>query len=163
MNPMAIQSLNMSLSILSVHLTQKDIAAEDWEKMQEVVDDLKVLEDHDDIRISKMCSCIYKLVLTNGSVLNELKVLKEKTEQIKNTTAKMREQASELKDMKKQEEDKALDEKKAKLQQKAEEVKKQKELRKKKNQTEMSKYEAALFDISDPLVPVQGHGLIELT
>jgi len=162
-SPMAIQSLNMSLSILSVHLTQKNVPVCDWEKMMEVVDDLKTLEDHEDIRISKMCSGLHKLVLTNGTVLEELKNLKEQTEQIKNTTDKMRTQAGELKDIKKKEENKTLDEKKAKLQQKAEEVKRQKEKRKIKNQTESSKYEAALFDVSDPLVPVQGHGLITLT
>jgi len=161
-SPMAIQSLNMSLSILSVHLTQKDVAISDWEKMLEVADELKTLEDHEDIRISKMCSSLYKLVLTNGSVLEELKILKEKTSQIKDTSVKLKEQAAELKDIKQKQENKALDEKKAQLQQKAEAVKKQKELRKKKHQSESSKYEAALFDVSDPLVPVQGHGLITL-
>jgi len=53
-----------------------------------------------------------------------------------------------------------MDERKAQLKQKAEELKKQKELRKNKVKT---KYEEALFNIGDPLLPVQGHGLIQLT
>ncbi len=31
------------------------------------------------------------------------------------------------------------------------------------DKTGMSAYEAAVYDITDPLVPVRGHGLIELT
>merc|ERR1719347_1530973 len=48
---------------------------------------------------------------------------------------------------------------------KTESVKKQKEERRKKKEIheKRSPYEAALFDVSDPLVPVQGHGLITLT
>ena len=53
-----------------------------------------------------------------------------------------------------------MDERKAQLKQKTEELKKQKELRKNKVKT---KYEEALFNIGDPLLPVQGHGLIQLT
>ena len=58
------------------------------------------------------------------------------------------------------EENKAMDERKAQLRQKAEELKKQKEQRRNKVR---SKYEEALFNIGDPLLPVQGHGLIQLT
>ena len=50
---MATQSLNMALSILSLHLTQADVSVADWEKMQEHVSDLQVLSCHSDIRISR--------------------------------------------------------------------------------------------------------------
>lgn len=42
-------------------------------------------------------------------------------------------------------------------------MKKQKEQRKNKVHEFKNKYEEALFNISDPLLPVQGHGLIQLT
>ena len=51
---MATQSLNMALSILSLHLTQADVSVADWEKMQEHVSDLQVLSCHSDIRISRL-------------------------------------------------------------------------------------------------------------
>ena len=89
--------------------------------------------------------------------------MKEKTVQIKAETEKMREKANEMKQMKADQENKAMDEKKAQLKEKAEEFKRQKETRKNKPKESKSKYEDALYDISDPLLPVQGHGLIELT
>merc|ERR1719341_3014752 len=42
---MAVQSLNMALSILSVHLTQVNVPMADWERMLESQEDLKILED----------------------------------------------------------------------------------------------------------------------
>lgn len=160
---MGIQSLNMSLSILSVHLTQENVGVSDWEKMQDVVPDLEILSGHKDERISKISSQLHKLVLTHGVILDEIKELKEKTNNIKDKTAQMKEQAKEVKHLRKVEEDKQLDAKKAQIKNKAEELKKQKELRKSKGKdSEKSKYESALFDISDPFVPVQGHGLISL-
>merc|ERR1719187_1216966 len=81
-----------------------------------------------------------------------------------------------------------MDENKKKLGQKAEEVKTAKESRRKdraaaaatataaaaveiredendatKEANEMSEYRLALFDLGDPLLPVRGHGIIELT
>ena len=50
---MAVQSLNMALSILSLHLTQADVSVEDWEKMQEYSAALQVLSSHPDNRISR--------------------------------------------------------------------------------------------------------------
>ena len=49
---LATQSLNMSLSILTVHLTRADLPAEDWVKMVEVMDELETLSEHEDERIS---------------------------------------------------------------------------------------------------------------
>merc|ERR1712032_1592128 len=46
---------------------------------------------------------------------------------------------------------------------KSQELKKQKEQRKAKVHEFKNKYEEALFHVSDPLLPVQGHGLIMLT
>jgi len=160
---LGVQSLNMALSILTVHLTQANVATEDWVKMQDSVDDLKVLTDHSDERISKISGQLHSLVCTQGIMIEEVKNLKEKTVQIKAETEKMRAKANEIKQMKADEENKVMDEKKAQLKEKAEEFKKQKEKRKNKSKETKSKYEEALFDISDPLLPVQGHGLIELS
>merc|ERR1712059_23958 len=160
---MGVQSLNMSLSILSVHLTQQNVPTSDWEKMLLVADDLDVLGSHDDTRISKISSQLLQLVLTHGTIIEEIKVLKENTAKIVDQTGKMKEHANEIKQEKKNEENMQLDEKKAQLKEKANELKKQKELRKNKSkEAAMSKYEAALYDVSDPLLPVQGHGLISL-
>jgi len=70
-----------------------------------------------------------------------------------------------------------MDENKEKLNKKIEEVNKAKENRTKKDvpetsdsvteavedDDEMSEYKLAMFDLSDPLLPVRGHGIIELT
>merc|ERR1712029_90513 len=56
-----------------------------------------------------------------------------------------------------------MGERKEQLKQKSQELKKQKELRKAKVHEFKNKYEEALFHVSDPLLPVQGHGLIMLT
>ena len=56
-----------------------------------------------------------------------------------------------------------MDERKEQLKIKSEELKKQKEQRKNKVHQFKNKYEEALFHIGDPLLPVQGHGLIMLT
>jgi len=159
----AVQSLNMALSILTVHLTQAHVATEDWVKMQESAEDLETLAQHQDERISKISGQLLNLVLTHGVMIKEVKNLKDKTAQIKEETEKMRQKANEIKQMKVDQENKTLDEKKAQLKQKADEFKKQKENRKNKTKEIKSKYDEALYDISDPLLPVQGHGLIELS
>ena len=161
---MAVQSLNMALSILSVHLTQANVPLEDWERMLESQEDLKILEDHPDERISKISSQLYNLIATQGIVVEEVKLLKENTKKIQEETEKLKAKGEEIKAQQKDQENQVLDEKKAQLKAKTESVKKQKEERRKKKETheKRSPYEAALFDISDPLVPVQGHGLIAL-
>jgi len=160
---MAVQSLNMALSILTVHLTQANVSTEDWVKMQDSAADLETLSHHQDERISKMSGQLHTLVLTQGVMIQEVKNLKEKTAQIQEETAKMKQKVNEMKQTKVDQENKTLDEKKAQLKQKAEELKKQKENRKNKTKETKTKYEEALYDISDPLLPVQGHGLIELS
>jgi len=160
---MAVQSLNMALSILSVHLTRANVPMEDWEKMLESVDDLKTLQDHADDRISKISGQLYNLVITQGIIVDEVKILRENTKKIQEETQKLRNKADEMKAFQKDQENMVLDEKKAQLKQKSDDLKKRKEARKRKAQEPKTSYEAALFDISDPLVPVQGHGLISLT
>ena len=49
---LATQSLNMSLSSLTVHLTRAHLPAEDWVKMVEVMDELETLSEYEDERIS---------------------------------------------------------------------------------------------------------------
>merc|ERR1712088_1066649 len=160
---MAVQSLNMALSILSVHLTQVNVPMADWERMLESQEGLKILEDHTDERISKISSQLYNLIATQGIVVEEVKLLKENTRKIQEETEKLKERGQEIKAQQKEQENQALDERKAQLKAKTENVKKQKEERKKKKTQETrSAYESALFDVSDPLVPVQGHGLIAL-
>ena len=160
---MAVQSLNMALSILSVHLTQVNVPMADWERMLESQEDLKILEDHADERISKISSQLYNLIATQGIVVEEVRLLKENTKKIQEETEKLKEKGQEIKAQQKEQENQVLDERKAQLKAKTENVKKQKEERKKKRTQETrSAYESALFDVSDPLVPVQGHGLIAL-
>ena len=157
---LATQSLNMSLSILTVHLTKADLPSEDWVKMIDIMEDLDTLSDHEDERISQIAGQLHQLVATQKIVIDEIANLKEKTVQIQEESKKIKERVEEIKQIKVTEENKAMDERKAQLKQKAEELKKQKELRKNKVKT---KYEEALFNIGDPLLPVQGHGLIQLT
>jgi len=160
---MAVQSLNMALSILSVHLTQVNVPMADWERMLESQEDLKILEDHADERISKISSQLYNLIATQGIVVEEVRLLKENTKKIQEETEKLKVKGQEIKAQQKDQENQVLDERKAQLKAKTESVKKQKEERKKKRTQETrSAYESALFDVSDPLVPVQGHGLIAL-
>ena len=160
---MAVQSLNMALSILSVHLTQANVPLEDWERMLESQEDLKILEDHADERISKISCQLYNLIATQGIVVEEVKLLKENTKKIQEETEKLKAKGQEIKAQQKDQENQVLDERKAQLKARTESVKKQKEERKKKKtQENRSPYESALFDVSDPLVPVQGHGLITL-
>ena len=94
----------------------------------------------------------------------------------------MKEKSDELRAMRKEMEDEKMDENKKKLGKKVEEVKTAKESRRKgrggasaaveiredendatKETNEMSEYQLALFDLGDPLLPVRGHGIIELT
>jgi len=136
----------------------------DWEKMQESTDDLKILSTHDDIRISKISEQLYNLVCTQGIVVDEVKILRANTKKMQEETEKLRAKADEIKTHQKDQENLLLDEKKAQLKLKSENLKKQKEMRKNKaHEEKKSAYESALFDMSDPLVPVQGHGLITLT
>ena len=157
---LATQSLNMSLSILTVHLTRADLPSEDWLKMIDIMEDLDTLSDHSDERISIIAGQLHQLVQTQKIVIDEIENLKKKTVQIQEESKKIKERVEEFKQIKVTEENKAMDERKAQLKQKAEELKKQKEQRRNKVR---SKYEEALFNIGDPLLPVQGHGLIQLT
>merc|ERR1712243_183078 len=84
------QSLNMALSILSVHLTQANVPMADWEKMLESQEDLKILEDHADERISKISSQLYNLIATQGIVVEEVRLLKENTKKIQEETEKLK-------------------------------------------------------------------------
>jgi len=179
---MAVQSLNMALSILCVQLTQKNVSVDDWRQAQDLVDDLAVLAGHSDPRIGKMAGQLHRLVLTHGVVLDQTRVMKENTEKIREETNKMKEKSDELRAMRKEMEDEKMDENKKKLGKKVEEVKTAKESRRKgrggaaaaveiredendatKETNEMSEYQLALFDLGDPLLPVRGHGIIELT
>lgn len=171
---MAVQSLNMALSILCVHLTRRTVTVEDWNQVQAVVDDLEVLKLHDDPRISKMSGQLQQLILTHGVILDQTKAMKERTVKIKAETEQMNQKIKEIKAIGKKMEDEKMDENKEKLNKKIEEANKAKENRAKKDIPEassaavdenedMSEYKLALFDLSDPLLPVRGHGIIELT
>ena len=127
----------------------------DWERMLASTANLKTLEDHTDYRIAKISGQLYNLITTQGIVVEEVRLLKANTKKIQEETEKLRAKADQ--------ENQTLDEKKAQLKAKAEDFKNQKELRKKKAAEPKSPYEAAMYDVSDSLVPVQGHGLICLT
>ena len=115
------------------------------------------------------------LVRAQGSILTETANLRKQTQRIEEETTKMKQKAEELRQLKRDNENQVLDEKMAAIKAKAEDLKRAKDRRKKglkeeqpelkivEDKTGMSAYEAALYDIKDPLVPVQGHGLIELT
>ena len=160
---LATQSLNMSLSILTVHLTRADLPSEDWLKMIEVMEDLETLSNHDDERISVISSQLHQLIMAQKVVIDEIKNLKEATAKIQQESTKMKEKVEEMKQIKVNEENKMMDERKEQLKQKSQELKKQKEQRKNKIHEFKNKYEEALFHVGDPLLPVQGHGLIQLT
>lgn len=48
------QSLNMALSLLSLHLTQASVSTEDWVRMQDYVSDLQVLSCYPDTRVARL-------------------------------------------------------------------------------------------------------------
>lgn len=160
---LATQSLNMSLSILTVHLTRADLPSEDWVKMIEVMDELEILSEHEDDRISVISSQLHQLISTQKIVIDEIKKLKETTAKIQEQSANMKTKIEEMKTIKVDQENKMMDERKEQLKIKSQELKKQKEQRKAKVHEFKNKYEEALFHVSDPLLPVQGHGLIMLT
>ena len=160
---LATQSLNMSLSILTVHLTRHDLPSEDWTKMIDVMEDLETLSDHEDERISVISSQLFQLISTQKVVIDEIKNLKAATAKIQEESARMKTKVEEMKQIQVNEENKLMDERKEQLKQKSMELKKQKEARKNRVHEFKNKYEEALFNIADPLLPVQGHGLIELT
>ena len=160
---LATQSLNMSLSILTVHLTRHDLPSEDWTKMIDVMEDLETLSDHEDERISVISSQLFQLISTQKVVIDEIKNLKATTAKIQEESARMKTKVEEMKQIQVNEENKLMDERKEQLKQKSMELKKQKEARKNRVHEFKNKYEEALFNIADPLLPVQGHGLIELT
>jgi len=173
---MATQSLNMALSILSLHLTQADVSVADWEKMQEHVSDLQVLSCHSDIRISRIAGQLCQLVKAQGAILEETKFLKAEAKKIEEATSKMKEKTAELKNLKRDNENRMMDEKKQLIKDRADNLQKAKDRRKKggvkeeekemkilEDKTGMTEYESALYDITDPLLPVRGHGIITLT
>ena len=135
----------------------------DWERMLASTANLKTLEDHTDYRIAKISGQLYNLITTQGIVVEEVRLLKAITKKIQEETEKLQAKGDQVKAVQKDQENQTLDEKKAQLKAKAEDFKNQKELRKKKAAEPKSPYEAAMYDVSDSLVPVQGHGLICLT
>jgi hypothetical protein len=173
---MASQSLNMSLTILSLHLTRAEVSADDWRRMQEYSDDLKVLSGHPDPRISRLAGQLHQLVCAQAEVMENIKVMKEKTKNIQEETKKFQAKADELKDKKKDSENAMMDERKQQLKDKADSVAAAKVARKKKvglkeeeaeikileDKEGLTPYAAALYDVQDPLLPVRGHGIIEL-
>merc|ERR1719270_1496875 len=106
---------------------------------------------------------LHQLILAQKVVIDEIKNLKEATAKIQQESTKMKEKVEEMKQIKVNEENKMMDERKEQLKQKSQELKKQKEQRKNKIHEFKNKYEEALFHVGDPLLPVQGHGLIQLT
>ena len=48
------QSLNMALSLLSLHLTQATVSTEDWVKMQDYSSDLQVLSCYPETRVARL-------------------------------------------------------------------------------------------------------------
>ena len=131
--------------------------------MIEVMEYLDTLADHENERISIISSKLHRLIVTQKVVIDEIKNLREATSKIEAENLKMKSKVQEMKQIKVDEENKLMDERKEQLKQKSEELKKQKEQRKHKAHEFKSQYEEALFHVSDPLLPVQGHGLISLT
>eukprot|EP00088_Acartia_fossae_P066531 TRINITY_DN8255_c0_g1_i2.p1 TRINITY_DN8255_c0_g1~~TRINITY_DN8255_c0_g1_i2.p1 ORF type:complete len:1085 (-),score=304.99 TRINITY_DN8255_c0_g1_i2:578-3832(-) len=174
---MASQSLNMSLTILSLHLTQADVSTDDWKRMQEYLEDLSIISDHPDGRIARIAKQLHQLVSAQGEVIHQTNRMRQKTKDIQEETKKLQAKADELKDAQRESENAKMDERKQQLKEKAETVAAAKAARKKKSGLKeeepemkiledkegMSPYEAALYDVKDPLLPVRGHGIIELT
>ena len=137
----------------------------DWRRAQEFVDDLDVLTDSADFTVAKLAQQLNSLILTQGTVLKETDSLKEKTQKISEETEKIKAKAQELKSVQKEAENLRTDEKKEMIKKKAEELKQAKETRREKQAARsktLTTFEAAILDAKDPLVPVRGHGLIEL-
>ena len=124
--------------------------------------------------LCRIAEQLHRLVITHGTIIKETNNIKNQTKRLEEETAKIKLRTQEMKGMQKDSENKQMDEKKKQIKEKAEELKKAKERRKhgpKEEEKElkimedksgMSAYESALYDIGDPLLPVRGHGLIEL-
>lgn len=124
---------------------------------------------------SRISAQLHQLVLAQGAIINETNNIKEQTKKILEETDKIKQKTHEIKHLQKERENEQMDEKKKMIKEKSEELKKAKERRKKglkeeevemkivEDKTGMSAYESALYDISDPLLPVRGHGIIELS
>jgi hypothetical protein len=167
------QSLNMALSLLSLHLTQANVSTEDWQKMQDYASDLQVLSCFPETRVARIAEQLHRLVVTHGTIIEETMNIKKQTKKIEEETAKIRLRTQEMKGMQTVCENQNMDRKKEQIKEKAEELRKAKNKRKGvkeeevemkivEDKTGMSLYESALYDIGDPLLPVRGHGLIEL-
>jgi len=175
---MAVQSLNMALTILSLHLTQGDVSTDDWRKMQDFLSDLQVLSCHPDTRVSKIAGQLYQLVAAHGEIILQTDNIKQKTRTIHEETERMRAKSDQLKSLQKESENQQMDERKRQLQAKADQLRQAKEERRRANnkclqdeekeikivedKTGLTPLGSALYDLGDPLLPVRGHGLIEL-
>ena len=117
-----------------------------------------------------------QLVKAQGAILEETKFLKAEAKKIEEATSKMKEKTAELKNLKRDNENRMMDEKKQLIKDRADNLQKAKDRRKKggvkeeekemkilEDKTGMTEYESALYDITDPLLPVRGHGIITLT
>ena len=126
--------------------------------------------------LSRIASQLNQLVLTHAAIIAETKNIKNKTRDIEEKTKVMKEKTQEMKTMQKTTENLQMDKKMRQIREKAEELRLAKEMRKTKGQREeekelkivedksgLSAYECALYDIGDALLPVRGHGIIQLT
>ena len=134
-NFMEVQSLNMALTILSVHLTQKDISLSSWKELQVTLDPLKLLsESYSDERVRRTSGQLRNLIATHGAIIDYSNEMKANAEKINQQTNKINDAVSDYK----------------KLLEETPKVPK-------------TPYSEALFNLTDPLLPVRAAGIISLT
>ena len=125
-------------------VTQVDTLSEDWQRLQSSLPDLAALANiHDDDKIRKLARRLKKLVATHGVILEQssnikskCKEMSDRTEQIHALTEKLKGIAANKDEDEEDEED---------------------------DGTGVSRFQEAMSNLSDALLPVRGHGLIELT
>ena len=120
-----------------------DTLSEDWQRLQSSLPDMAALANiHDDDKIRKLARRLRKLVATHGVVLEQSSNIKSKCKEMSDRTDQIHALAEKLKGIaaNKDEDEEEED-----------------------DGTGVSRFQEAMSNLSDALLPVRGHGLIELT
>eukprot|EP00096_Caligus_rogercresseyi_P011028 TRINITY_DN4207_c0_g1_i2.p1 TRINITY_DN4207_c0_g1~~TRINITY_DN4207_c0_g1_i2.p1 ORF type:complete len:978 (+),score=245.92 TRINITY_DN4207_c0_g1_i2:190-3123(+) len=128
------QSISMALTILSLHLTQsRSVKSSDWEDLREMSDSFQALEDHHEDERIRALARKLRTFIYTHGVVVD------STKDLKGKVDKIKESTKRLKDM-------------------ANTLKELEEEEKSR-----SPFQNAIYDLTDPLLPVRGSALIRLS
>lgn len=141
------QSVTMALTLLSLKVTQlqekSEKAGKEWERMGELGEDLRTLADlYPDGKARSLAGRLRRLIATHGVIRDSKAELRAKCENVQASAGKAKDLAQQMRDLRVQHEAEEAD---------------------RAAGEGGSRYRRALEQLSDPLLPVRGHALIELT